>query len=132
MISSTFPVFKASRNASIDLLSTTFEATLQRLNSIREGARQAFYNHQVEGNVTKTETVSQAISIAYQALAEEEAALKTETQDLDRQIQEYESLLRLVDGSSGGYQQIVNDWVKIKRETDECLKDLRRLGWTGD
>jgi hypothetical protein len=63
---------------------------------------------------------------------EEGEALKMESQDLDRQIQEYEDLLRLVDGSSGGYQQIVKDWVKIKRETDECLKDLRRLGWTGD
>lgn len=77
-------------------------------------------------------SVSQAISIAYQALVEEEDALKMEIQDLDRQIQEYESLLQLVDGSSGGYQQVVKDWLKIKRETDECLKDLRRLGWTGD
>jgi len=77
-------------------------------------------------------SVSQAISIAYQALVEEEDALKMEIQDLDRQIQEYEALLQLVDGSSGGYQQVVKDWLKIKRETDECLKDLRRLGWTGD
>lgn len=63
---------------------------------------------------------------------EEEDALRMEIQDLDRQIQEYEALLRLVDGNSGGYQQIVKDWLKTKRETDECLKDLRRLGWTGD
>lgn len=63
---------------------------------------------------------------------EEGEALQVETQDLDRQIQEYESLLKLVDGSGSGYQQLVKDWVKTNRETDECMKDLRRLGWTGD
>jgi hypothetical protein len=63
---------------------------------------------------------------------DEEEALKMESRDLDRRIQEYEALLRLVDGSGGGYQQVVEDWVKIKQDTDECLKDLRRLGWTGD
>ena len=127
----TLPAFNASRNASIDFLAASLEATIQRLNSIRESARQAFYNHQVDQDPKKT--VSRAISIAYRSLVEEEAALKKQALDLDRQIQEYEDLLRLVDGDNGGgYQQIVNDWVKVKRETDECLNDLRRLGWTGD
>ena len=60
--------------------------------------------------------------------------MKTEALSLDQQLYEYETLLRLVDGGkgTGGYQQVVNDWTKIKQETDECKKDLRRLGWTGD
>jgi len=76
--------------------------------------------------------MSRAISVAYEALVEEGQALKMESQGLDRQIQEDEDLLRLVDGTGSGYQQIIKDWIKIKRETDECLKDLRILGWTGD
>lgn len=61
--------------------------------------------------------------------------MKTEALSLDQQLDEYETLLQLVDGGgkgTGGYQQVVNDWTKIKQETDECKKDLRRLGWTGD
>jgi len=60
--------------------------------------------------------------------------MKTESLSLDQQLHEYETLLQLVDGgkNTGGYHQVVNDWTKVKQETDECKKDLRRLGWTGD
>ena len=53
-------------------------------------------------------------------------------QSLDRQLQEYESLMQLVDGGRGGYRQVVSEWTKVKQETEDCMKDLRRLGWTGD
>ena len=98
------------------------------LNAVRERARRSFYNHQRDTGAN----VSQALAIAYAALKEEERDLKLETQKLDQKIHDYETLLKLVDGDSGGYRQIVQDWLEVKQGTDECLKDLRRLGWTGD
>ena len=100
------------------------------LNAVRERTRRSFYNHK---HIETGPDVSQALVLAYGALKEEEKDMRLETQKLDQQIQDYETLLKLVDGDSGGgYRQMVQDWLEVKQGTDECLKDLRRLGWTGD
>ena len=41
-------------------------------------------------------------------------------------------MLDLVGGRDAGFAQVVKDMARVKRETEECRKDLRRLGWTGD
>ena len=128
LITTTLPALDAARTASIEHLAATLEATFQMLNAVRERTRSSFYNHKHETGPD----VSQALAIAHGALKEEEKDLKLETRKLDQQIQDYETLLKLVDGDSGGYRQIVRDWLEVKQGTDECLKDLRRLGWTGD
>lgn len=132
LISTTLPAFDAARNVSINVLAATIEASLQKLDLIRGRTRRAFYNHQQRIPASNSSTVAQAIVGAYNALKKEEKDLKAESQKLDQQLQEYEALLELVDGEGGGYQQVVKDWLKTKQETDDCLKDLRRLGWTGD
>ncbi|KAF9531772.1 hypothetical protein CPB83DRAFT_848702 [Crepidotus variabilis] len=126
------PKYNQARAASIDLIAATIEASLQRLNLIRGQSQRAFYNHHANAIPGESKSVSQAIARAYEALKEEEKYLAAEAQTLDHQLQEYDTLLQLVDSGTSGYKQIIEDWAKTKRETDECRKDLRRLGWTGD
>ena len=131
-MSTTFPIYDAARSASIDLLLSTIETALIKLSLIRARSERALYNHKPKNDSKKS--VSQALTLAFKSLKKEEKDMKTEALSLDQQLHEYETLLQLVDGgkSTGGYQQVVNDWTKIKQETDECKRDLRRLGWTGD
>ena len=133
-ISTTFPAYDAARSASIDLLLTTIETTLIKLSLIRAQTERALYNHRPKNESNNSKSVSQALTLAFKSLKTEEKEMNTEALLLDQQLLEYETLLQLVDGGrgTGGYQQVVNDWTKIKQETDECKKDLRRLGWTGD
>ena len=77
-------------------------------------------------------TVAQAVSAMYERLRERQAVQETEMEALDAQIAEYDAMLRLADGRDGSFAQVVKDMVRVKRETEECRRDLRRLGWTGD
>lgn len=133
-ISITFPAYDAARSASIDLLLTTIETTLIKLSLIRARSERALYNHKPNDDIDNSRTVSRALSLAFKSLKKDERDMKAECHSLDQQLHEYEMLLQLVDGgeSTGGYGQVVNDWTKVKQETDECKRDLRRLGWSGD
>jgi hypothetical protein len=73
-----------------------------------------------------------SLSTAHEKLRREEKRLEDEDQELDQHLGGFERLLRLVDGVGGGFAQVVEDWTRVQRETEECKKDLRRLGWTGD
>jgi hypothetical protein len=107
---------------------------LIKLSLIRARSERALYNHKPINETNNSKSVSQALTLAFKSLKADEKEMKTEALSLDQQLHEYETMLRLIDGGegTGGYQQVVNDWTKIKQETDECKKDLRRLGWTGD
>ncbi|TFK39979.1 hypothetical protein BDQ12DRAFT_722174 [Crucibulum laeve] len=117
-----------ARLASNDLLAATIEASLIKLSLILARARRALY--QYSSTRASEETVSTALSIAHMRLKTEEEQMKKEERTLDKQLQEYEQLVMLVD--DGGYKQVIEDWTRVKRETEECKRDLRRLGWTGD
>jgi cysteinyl-tRNA synthetase len=147
-VSITLPAHDATRTSSIELLAATIETSLIKLSLTRNRVERALYNHQPQNNrveralynhqpqnnITLDEDVNiaKAVEAAYSSLKKDEKEMKMQSQSLDRQLQEYESLMQLVDGGKNGYQQIINDWTKVQQETDECLKDLRRLGWTGD
>lgn len=73
-----------------------------------------------------------SLSIVHERLKNEERRLADQEKELDGQLGEYEKLLRFVDGGGGGFAQVVEDWTRLQREIEECRKDLRRLGWTGD
>ena len=72
----------------------------------------------------------EAISAVHEKIGQEERALDAEEADLDLRLEEYQRLMSLVDGLRGEFAQVLGDWKTVRRETDECKRDLRRLGWT--
>ncbi|KAI0693189.1 hypothetical protein C8T65DRAFT_585976 [Cerioporus squamosus] len=124
------PQLHATRAAEADVVAATIETALLKLSLVRARAHHALYGYSPPNRPDAT--VSCAVACAYEKLKERQRVQEAETQKLDRQIQEYESMLRLVDGRDGSFAQVVKDMARVKRETEECRKDLRRLGWTGD
>ncbi|KAI5834770.1 hypothetical protein K523DRAFT_412156 [Schizophyllum commune Tattone D] len=114
-------VLHAKREASHDLLATTIETLLIKLSVLRARAQQAVYGPPER---------RQALETAYAKLKAEEAKLAEEEAAMDRQIRDYEAALKL--GGASGFRQIVDDYARVQRDTEECRRDLRRLGWAGD
>ena len=131
------PELRAARRAQADLAAATIEAALLKLSLVRARAYRTLYftphNSSSSSSAAKQgPTVAQAVSATYERLRERKAAQETEMEALDAQIAEYDAMLRLVDGRDGSFAQVVKDMTRVKRETEECRRDLRRLGWTGD
>lgn len=76
--------------------------------------------------------MAKALAAASKKIKSDERRLVEEEQALDRELDEYARLLQLVDGPEGGFSQVVEDWTRVQKESAECRRDLRRLGWTGD
>ncbi|KAJ6591654.1 hypothetical protein DFH09DRAFT_1137605 [Mycena vulgaris] len=127
-----FPRDLTTRNsASNDLLAMTIEASLVKVSLIRAQALKTMYNYHAP---RKPELhMKRALTAAYAKLKEEERQMEEEEGELDRELSEYQTLIDMFDGgSSGGFKQIVVDCARVEKETEECRKDLRRLGWTGE
>lgn len=111
------------------------ECSLVRISLLRVRAYRSLYG---ANSLSQTQhgldrTVTPALGIAYRKLKADEAQAREEERTLDQKLAGYHDLFAVVDGNSdGGFQQIVKDWAKVRKETQECRKDLRRLGWTGD
>ncbi|KZT27872.1 hypothetical protein NEOLEDRAFT_66838 [Neolentinus lepideus HHB14362 ss-1] len=118
--------------ATQDLVSSKIETSLLKLSVLRAKAYADLYGYHSSKNPEATMT--KALSAAHERYTAEERRLQEEERKLDRQLKEYQQLLELVDGKSrdGGFAQVVEDWVRVQKETEECKRDLRRLGWTGD
>ncbi|GAW08150.1 protein [Lentinula edodes] len=132
-ISTIPPALNKKHKADNALSAAVIEASLVKLSFMRARSHQKFY-----GYVSKTQpdaTMIKALSIAQDKLRDEADDLLEEERALDSQIEEYARLMRLVDGSSesdrAGFAQIVEDYIRVEKETEECRRDLRRLGWTG-
>lgn len=133
----TTPSSIACHSAQGEFWSTTIESALIKLSLLQAQTERQLYNHTIRGQGAFSDvpfaTVSQALEAAHKSLRGQEHDMVTEARALDEQLQAYTALLELVDGGKkGAYKQIVDDWTKIKQDTDECLRDLRRLGWTGE
>lgn len=76
--------------------------------------------------------MQEVLESEYDRLQAEEEELVAEEAALDGQLAEYDKLLSLVEGNSGEFSQIVDNWTRVKKDAADCRKDLRRLGWTGD
>ncbi|KAI8996551.1 hypothetical protein BD414DRAFT_408474 [Trametes punicea] len=155
------PHLRAERIAQADVLAATIETALLKLSLIRARAHRALYGFALPppppprkpsasrrprspdepdpGEQSDTpRTVAQAVAAAHDALLARQRAQDAEMRELDGQLTAYEGVLRLVDGSAaaargkGAFAQVVSDMARVKRETEECRRDLRRLGWTGD
>jgi hypothetical protein len=75
--------------------------------------------------------MAESLSRASTALIEDRLRMEKENARLVAKLAEYDQMLALV-GDDGGYNQLVEDWCRVLREKEECRKDLRRFGWTGD
>ena len=130
------PQLRAARAAEADVVAATIEAALVKLSLVRARAHRALYGYtppRKDGAGYSSETtVARAVSEMYARLKDRQHAQEVEMEGLDRQISDYEGMLSLVDGTDGSFAQVVRDMARVKRETEECRKDLRRLGWTGD
>ncbi|TFK51769.1 hypothetical protein OE88DRAFT_1658378 [Heliocybe sulcata] len=118
--------------ATHDLLASKIEASLLKLSLIRAKAHADLYGYRLPKNPEAT--MAKALSAAHERYTAEERKLEEEEEQLDKQLEEYRQMLELVDGKSreGGFGQVVEDWARVQKETEECKRDLRRLGWTGD
>ncbi|KAJ3971822.1 hypothetical protein EV361DRAFT_949357 [Lentinula raphanica] len=116
-----------ARNA---LLAATIEASLVKLSLMKAQAHKEVY--EFVSDTRPEATMMNALSNAYGRLKSEAECLMDEEQVLDSQIEEYTRLMQLVEGGSGqdGFGQIVEDYLRVEKETEECKRDLRRLGWT--
>ncbi|KAG7444344.1 uncharacterized protein BT62DRAFT_995372 [Guyanagaster necrorhizus] len=121
------PVLNSQRQAHHDFLATTIETFLIKLSLIRARCHQLLYGFKDDGN-----DMASALMTMHNKLTEEESELEKEEAELDRQLHEYHRLLHLVDGNKSGFRQVLEDWSQIQKETEECRRDLRRMGWTGD
>jgi uncharacterized protein YlxW (UPF0749 family) len=124
------PEIHKRRSASNELLAARIEASLIKLSLIRARASKALYDHRSPKN--REATMAQALSAAHTKLKADARKMKEEEAALDRQLAEYEAMLKLVDGDGGGFVQVIDDWTRVQKEREECIWDLRRLGWTGD
>lgn len=123
------PVLNAARTARTDVLAMTIETCLLKLSLIRARAHTALYTHASPTNPAAT--MPRALAAAHAKLDAKRRAQDEEEHALDRQIAKYEEMLSFVDGD-GGFAQVVKDMARVRSETEECRRDLRRLGWTGD
>ncbi|KAL0569788.1 putative ubiquinone biosynthesis monooxygenase [Marasmius crinis-equi] len=124
------PALERKRTAEDALTATTIETSLVKLSLIRARCHQALYGFKSETHPDAT--MSNALRAAYENLQEEGMDLEEEERALDAQLSEYQQLLEIVDGENAGFGQLVDDWLKVQKETEDCCRDLRRLGWTGD
>ncbi|CCL99687.1 uncharacterized protein FIBRA_01708 [Fibroporia radiculosa] len=124
------PLVNATRTAQADVSAISIEAALLKLSILRARAHIALYGH--SSPKAPGGTTNQALAAAYNKLHDRERAQENEERDLDGKLASYEGLLGLFDRQQGGFAQVVADMARVKKEAEECKKDLRRLGWTGD
>ncbi|KAF9453529.1 hypothetical protein P691DRAFT_19879 [Macrolepiota fuliginosa MF-IS2] len=115
-----------------DHISATIEASLVKISLLRARAQRSLYGAKSQTQPGSDTTIASAIGIAYRKLKADEDRMREEERALDKKLKEYEELMAVVDGGLGGFRQVMNDWTRVRKETEECRKDLRRLGWTGD
>ncbi|KAJ6518719.1 hypothetical protein C8R45DRAFT_884789 [Mycena sanguinolenta] len=125
------PELDGRKSASNDLLAMTIETSLVKVSLIRAQVLELVYGYSSPKDSELN--MRHAMSAAHNKLKEDERKLEDEELILDRQLAEYQTLLDMVDGGgTGGFKQIVQDTARVEKETEECRRDLRRLGWTGE
>lgn len=124
-------IVNAERSAQYDTLALTIETCLLKLSLLMAKTHNAVYNSPLaSGSDT---SMLQALNTYHQRLQVKAKEQDAEEAVLNAQLGEYEELMELVGGKGpGGFSQVVDDMARVKRETEECKRDLRRLGWTGD
>ncbi|KDQ19035.1 hypothetical protein BOTBODRAFT_126892 [Botryobasidium botryosum FD-172 SS1] len=128
------PILRANRSIYHDLLSLTIETALLKLSLMRSTTATSLYNYTPSADAASSQpsrTVSQTLARIHARLSERKLQMDAEEAALDERLESYTRLIKLVDGPQGGFAQVVEDWARVQKETAECRRDLRRLGWTG-
>jgi hypothetical protein len=118
-----------SQRASHELIAVTIETLLLKLSVIRARTRQSLYGHTIATDPGLT--LGDALTSLHDKLRQTNSKLIREEEELDRQLGEYHTMLQMLDGCGESFNQIVEDWTKVKKDTEECRQDLNRLGWRG-
>ncbi|KAJ4473878.1 hypothetical protein J3R30DRAFT_739326 [Lentinula aciculospora] len=127
------PSLNEKHKATNALSAAAIEASLVKLSLLRAQLQQKLYAF--SSDTHPNATMINALSTAYDKLKDEAEDSIKEERVLDSQIEGYTCLMRLVDGSPDrsprkGFAQIVEDYIRVEKETEECRRDLRRLGWS--
>ncbi|KAJ7672682.1 hypothetical protein B0H17DRAFT_182311 [Mycena rosella] len=127
-----FPRNMATRNsANNDLLAMTIEASLVKVSLVRGQTHNTLYDYRFSKNPEFN--MKRALVAAHAKLKEDERKMEEEEGALDRELADYQKLLDIVDGGGNvSFRQIIADSARVEKETEECRRDLRRLGWTGE
>jgi hypothetical protein len=118
-----------SQKASHKLIAITIETLLLKLSVTRARTRQSLYGH--SGATDPGLTLGAALTKLHDKLRQSNSKLIREEEELDQQLGEYHTMLQMLDGRGESFNQIVEDWTKVKKDTEECRQDLNRLGWRG-
>ncbi|KAF5331471.1 hypothetical protein D9758_015500 [Tetrapyrgos nigripes] len=110
-ISTIPPALNARQAVSAELLAATIETCLIKLSLMRARCHQTLYGFKSSNNPENT--MQKALTTAYSKLRNEADDLEEEDGYLDQQLEEYENLMQLVDGSESGFGQLVEDWVYV-------------------
>jgi hypothetical protein len=129
MISRYPTAINGKRSATNELLAATIEISLIKLSLVRTRAHWALYGYRSAGERHTEAGMADALSAAHAKLKAEERKMEEEERELECQLGGYDTVLEMIDG---GFGQVVEDWTRVQREKEECRRDLRRLGWTGD
>ncbi|KAH8093794.1 hypothetical protein BXZ70DRAFT_897331, partial [Cristinia sonorae] len=135
------PNIQTERTLRAEVLANTIETCLLKLSLMRYRTYAALYGFSSTSSSTSpptpntptSATMHAALTQTHTLLRTKDLAQQDEEKRLDKQLREYEKVMELVGrGRGGGFGQVVEDMARVKREMDECRRDLKRLGWTGD
>ena len=123
-------ILNSQRSAQFDELAIILETYLLKLSRIRARAHMSLYQYTLPSQPDVT--MEKALNAMQERLRHKQRQQEKEETQLDQQIQEFGELLQMVDGKNGNFSQVIEDMARVRKETEECRRDLRRLGWTGD
>jgi len=122
----TLPPPSNSKGASFHgLLAAKIEASLLKLSLVRARLRSSLYDYTPSSD--SSTSVGDAVKKMDKKLKHKLRNLQSEEDSMKKQLAEYEKMLKMVDTKGGGFSQVVEDLARVKRETEECRKDLRRV-----
>ncbi|GJJ11349.1 hypothetical protein Clacol_005581 [Clathrus columnatus] len=116
------PTLDAKRRASYDLLAVTIEASLLKLSVLKGRLQSSLYGY-VPPNPGSTTTIGELVEKLISRYSQREEKLLAQEKSLKSEIKEYKTILN--SSKDGGFAQVVEDLARIKKETEDCKKDLR-------
>ncbi|KAF7794330.1 hypothetical protein EIP86_005464 [Pleurotus ostreatoroseus] len=122
-------LINTQRAVEFEELAMTLETCLLKLSLIRARTHESVYGYSSTNRADAT--MEKALGALQEKLAEKRRQQDKEERELDERIGQYDAVLHVIDGGGLNFTQVVDDMARVRRESEECRRDLRRLGWTG-